>query len=104
MRDLKSKFVVVGDYIYMGKCVFHKDLIAEGDKPVGGGEFFFNKDDASFTFYGTSHDFGTATLAQITNAIQKGNVAERRRPTRYAAFNCYYCQELSQIQERKLIV
>jgi len=94
------KFVIVGDNLYMGKVVYHKELINTGDVVLGGGYFLYNDKDDSFTFYGDSHDFGRATEEQVRNAVEKGNVGERCRPQRYAQHNLYYTYDIGLMSER----
>lgn len=100
---LHPKFIVVGDNIYMGKVTFHKELLNEGDKPVGGGWFYYKQEDNSFTFYGDSHDFGRANIEDIRKAVLLGNVGDRRRSQRLRDHIFYYCYDIGLLSERELL-
>jgi len=63
---LKQKFVIVDNLILVGRVQLHKDL---HPAPLGGGLWFWDQDKNILYLYGTSHDFGSVTQAQVDNAI-----------------------------------
>jgi hypothetical protein len=66
------KFIVEGDNLIIAKCTYHKQLVIETEKVKGGG--WWSLKDKTFTLSGDSHDFGMATVEDIKNCIDKGNV------------------------------
>lgn len=75
--DIFPKFIIetdgeLGDCLIISKCTYHKDLVTDLTKVKGGGLFIFK--DETFTFYGTSQDFGTATVEDVKHCIDLGNV------------------------------
>ena len=70
--SLNSKFIIEDGKLILSKCVYHKDLVIDKTKLQGGGWFKFEDD--GFTFYGSSHDFGQASLEDIQKAINDDKV------------------------------
>jgi len=75
--DIFPKFIIetdddLGDCLILSKCTYHKDLVTDPTKVKGGGMFILK--DGTFTFYGTSQDFGPATLEDIQNCVDNNNV------------------------------
>lgn len=96
-KELFPKFVIVNDCLRLGKVVFHKELLNEGEVCEGGGWFHYNSEDNSFTFYGSSHDLGRATLVSIQRAVELGNVGDKRSVGRHKDHKFYYCVEIGDI-------
>lgn len=99
-KELFPKFVIVSGCLRLGKVVYHKELLNEGEVCSGGGWFHYNSDDNSFTFYGASHDLGRASLTDIQKAVTDGNVGDKRRANRHNDHKFYYCGEISNISNR----
>jgi len=75
--DKFPKFIIetdseLGDCLILSKCTYHKDLVIDKDRVKGGG--WYNLKANIFTFYGDSHDFGSAKMEDIKCCIIKGNV------------------------------
>jgi len=72
MADVFPKFIVEGDTLVIAKCTYHYQIVNDKEKVKGGG--WWRKDGDNFILHGSSHDFGSATLEDIKNCINKGNV------------------------------
>jgi hypothetical protein len=77
--EVYPKFVVkmdneLGLVLCIAKCTYHKELIADEQKPKGGGWWRLDTDTKTFTLYGDSHDLGAATLEDIQTCINTGKV------------------------------
>lgn len=75
------KFIVEDDKLIIGKVSYHKDLVSDKEKVKGGGWWSLNKDTNTFTLKGDSHDYGRASIEDIKNCIDKGNVFSNRYQT-----------------------
>lgn len=83
--DIKNKFVLVntteGLVIYIGRCVFHKDLVSENDinkkRVLGGGEWEFSKDSGKLKLFGESHDFGWVNIDVIKPVLEEKKLYQR---------------------------
>lgn len=68
---LKLKFIHDEKYIRFGKVKFHKELInSKLNKPIGGGEFEFNREEKTLRLFGVSHDFGKYNINMIKHIIE----------------------------------
>lgn len=101
MSDIFPKFIIVGDQLYLGKVIYHKQLASEGEVVKGGGWFDYNSEDKSFTLHGDSYDFGRATIEDIQACIIKGNVGVKYAPYRYANHTFYYRDQCGEITKLK---
>jgi hypothetical protein len=77
--DVFPKFIIetddlLGDCIIIAKVTRHYQIVVNKDKVKGGGWFKMNKATNTITLHGESDQFGRATLEDITNCINKGNV------------------------------
>ena len=75
--DVFPKFIIktddeLGDCLIIAKCSYRKDLADDASKVKGGGWWVFK--DNTFVMYGDSHDFGAATIEDIKNCVNSGNV------------------------------
>jgi len=78
------KFIIesvegLGDCLIIAKCTFHKQLATIIDNVKGGGWFRFDAESKTFILYGESHDFGKATIEDITNCIKNDKVYRNSR-------------------------
>lgn len=71
--ELCSKFIIEDGNLVMAKVAYHKDLVGFKDDVIGGGWFRY-KDDKTFVFYGSSHEFGKALLEDIQRCVSEGKV------------------------------
>lgn len=84
-EDVKNKFVLVntedGLVIYIGRCIFHKDLVSETqikqEKVLGGGEWDLNRETGKLKLFGESHDFGYLRIETIKPVLESGEFYER---------------------------
>lgn len=75
MSDVFPKFIITDGKLVLSKCTFHKELILDESEVIkGGGWFIYNSEANSFTFHGTSHEFGSASLEDIQQAVNDDNV------------------------------
>lgn len=77
--DVFPKFIVEDDAelglcVVISKCTYHKELTDDVDIVKGGGFYAYDSDEKTFTFSGSSHDFGEAREEDIKTAIANGNV------------------------------
>lgn len=85
------KFIIQDGNLIIGRCMFHKQLSTNTKNVIGGGWYDHNKEDKKFTLFGTSFDFGTASIEDIKNCIELGNVylsrvAEHKKAKNYSFF------------------
>lgn len=71
---LFPKFIIEDDKLILMKVKYHKDIATDVTKVIGGGQFHYNHDTNTFTFSGSSHDFGGVTEEKIRKCIESNNV------------------------------
>lgn len=69
MIGIKNKFVLVENEIILGRVTFHKELHTS---PLGGGMWYFHKEQNKIILYGDSNDFGPVSKQQVYNANIQG--------------------------------
>lgn len=67
--DIFPKFIIEDGSLILGKVTYHKDLVTDKEKVKGGGFFHFDKETATFCFYGRSNDYGKASMEDIKKCI-----------------------------------
>ena len=72
MTDLFPKFIISNDSIILSRCTFHNELAVMKEEVKGGGWFELKED--TFTFYGSSDEFGEASIDDIKKAVQDNKV------------------------------
>lgn len=77
--DTFPKFIIetdneLGDCLIIAKVTYHKQIVTDKNKVLGGGWYGLNNDTKEITFYGKSEDFGKATLEDIKRCVDSGNV------------------------------
>lgn len=72
--DVFPKFIIEDNKLIISKCTYHKELVTDKEKVQGGGWFIYDHKFKSFTLYGSSHDFGEATIENIKKCILDDNV------------------------------
>lgn len=82
--EVFNKFLIVDDKLFIQRCTYHYEILdrvkkymtdeelIDGGKVSGGG--WWEKKDETFILFGSSEDFGTATLDDIANCINSGKV------------------------------
>jgi len=73
--DVFPKFIVViddvdGYCLLMAKVSFHKQLLSDNQKCLGGGWFNYDRESNTFFLHGESHDFGKASLENIKKCFE----------------------------------
>lgn len=63
-----------GDYIVIGKCTYHKELSRDIANIKGGGWWIIDKEESTFTLYGSSEDFGKARFGDILACVKNKRV------------------------------
>ncbi len=72
MTNIFPKFIIEDGNLIIGKVEFHKHLVVDKDKCVGGGWWKIN--DGICIFSGESIDFGPAPLSLIKKAVEEKKV------------------------------
>jgi hypothetical protein len=72
LEDLHPKFIIEDGNLIISRCNFHKDIVCEEEKVKGGG--WFKIKNGEITFYGSSDDFGAASLEDIKKCVEEGRV------------------------------
>lgn len=72
---LFSKYILLesGQLIF-GKVSYHKNLLQEGEKCIGGGGFHVDLENDTVTLFGESHDYGSAPLEKLREAVEAGSI------------------------------
>lgn len=73
------KFIIEDGKLILMKVTYHKDMVTDKTKVKGGGWFVYSASDNTFTLSGENHDFGKATLEDIRQCIESGNVYSDNR-------------------------
>jgi Janus/Ocnus family (Ocnus) len=97
--DVFPKFICEDDFLILSKCTYHKQLVTDSTKVKGGGWFKYDSIDKSFTFFGTSEDFGRAFIETITNCIKLGKVYTNSSQTHdiSADYDFYYKNDYDEL-------
>jgi len=73
--DVFPKFVVVrdeeegGPCIIIAKCTYHRELVTDVTKVMGGGWWTLDRDNKCFTLYGESDEFGKVSDDVLMDCI-----------------------------------
>ena len=73
---LFPKFIIEGDSLILSKVSKHKhkNLVTDVEKVKGGGIFNFDSETNTFTFSGSSYEFGKATFENISECVKNKKV------------------------------
>lgn len=74
MNDVFPKFIIQGDSLIMSRVTYHRELKFGDESVKGGGWFNWNEDTNTFTFRGSSEDFGQAKIDDIKECIKNDKV------------------------------
>lgn len=72
--DIFPKFIIEDGALIIQKVTYHMDIVTDKSKCVGGGWFKYVPDSKTFMFFGSSDEFGTATLEQIQECVTNNEV------------------------------
>ena len=72
--NIHPKFVLINDAIILGKVEFHREFAHGTDNISSGGWFSVDGPNKTFTLYGSSDDFGRATLREVQHAVEHNKV------------------------------
>ncbi len=99
--EVFPKFIIEGEKIIIGKCSFHKDMVTDKSIVKGGGWFKFVNN--MFILYGSSHDFGKASIEDIKECFKTGEVYDRNGNSflkRYGSkFQFFYSENIEILTE-----
>lgn len=84
MSEAQPKWIIEGPRLIIGKVTNHSQLATNMNKVRGGGWWHMDRESKHITLYGSSADFGYASLEAVSDAIQAG---ECHSSTRECAFN-----------------
>lgn len=83
--ELYPKFIIEDDSLIISKVSYHKHIATDVSKVKGGGWFKWVEqgegEKRMLVFYGESTDFGKATIEDIKECIQSGNVFTNKYQT-----------------------
>lgn len=76
--EVYQKFIIEtddteGDCLILAKCTFHYELVTDQLKVKGGGWWSMDKE-KKITLFGSSHDFGDASIEDIQQCIKNKKV------------------------------
>jgi len=72
MSDKKQKFIITqGGKFRQGRVQLHMDLQRDGDKAIGGGWWYWDRDENVLYLYALSVDFGPVTQEQIDEVMDQ---------------------------------
>ena len=83
--DKFPKFIIENGDLILSKVTFHKEIATNKDDVVGGGSFYYDSEDNSFTFSGSSYDFGSVSFNQVKQCVDNDRVFSNRRKRRSIA-------------------
>ena len=74
--DLFPKYIVEDDCLIIGKVSYHKELATDKTKVKGGGWFRWDNEGSKriLILYGSSNDFGKASLNDVKICVEAGKV------------------------------
>jgi len=72
--ELLPRYIVEDDFIMLGEVAYQGHLATDKTKVKGGGNYLFDKTKNAFIFYGTSVEFGKASLEDVMNCVANGAV------------------------------
>ena len=72
--DIFPKFIIEDGNLIIGKVTYHSELMYEKENVSGGGWFNYKPKLKTFTFFGSSHDFGKSSLEDVKKAVLENRV------------------------------
>ena len=72
MSDVFPKFVIEDGDLIIANCTYHKEIVTDTSKVIGGG--FWQKVNEFYIFSGSSYEFGKAKLEDIKACIANKRV------------------------------
>jgi hypothetical protein len=104
--NIFPKFIIEGDSLILSKVTYHKELVTDKEKVKGGGWFRYDKENDTFIFYGTSEDFGQASIEDIKKCVL-GNHVYRNRSQKFSIseahnFSYYTGSEIIELRKTPL--
>lgn len=68
------KFIIENGNLILMKVTYHSEIVTDKTKVKGGGWFTYKTETNTFTLSGDSHDFGKASIEDITKCVLGGRV------------------------------
>lgn len=102
MMEVFNKFVIEDGNLVIAKCSYHNQLVhRSSNKDIRGGLWMIDRGTNTVTLYGSSDQFGMATMEAIKECIDKGEVYTNKYSTHSIAdkynFNYEYWEGSEQI-------
>jgi hypothetical protein len=72
--DVFCKFIIEGDALIIGKVTYHYQLVNKKEDVKGGGWFRYGPEGRHLILYGSSEDFGKASLEDIRHCVENDEV------------------------------
>jgi hypothetical protein len=80
---MAKKFIINNGNLVMGHVEYHKELLSDHTKTVGGGWWEYNKEKDIMYLYSRSMDFGQAKREDVIGAIQTGLISTSLNNTKF---------------------
>ena len=76
--ELYPKFVIEDGALIISKVTYHREIVTDKAKCVGGGWFKFISESNTFMFFGSSDEFGTASFENIQKCVTNKQVYKHK--------------------------
>ncbi len=76
--EVFPQFIIEGDALIIQKATYHREIVTNRSEVKGGGWFRYSTDKNTFTFFGSSEDFGTAKFEDIKKCVEEKKVFSGR--------------------------
>lgn len=85
------KFIIEGGTMVLGLVGFHRELARNRSLVIGGGWYHYDPKEDSYTFYGSSEEFGAVSQEKIKECVE----SLPKRSDDSSAPQAYYYSDLS---------
>lgn len=69
-----SKYIIEDQDLILSNCTMHNDLVTDKKNVKGGGLFKYEDNIKTFTLFGSSFEFGTASLKDVKACVEADRV------------------------------
>lgn len=106
VEDLKLKWIIQDGHLILGKVKYHTELVTDLAKVKGGGLWDMDIDSNVILLYGSSSDYGYASIEDVSAAVQAGNCDATHREGRYNEFSYFYSTfyKLEEAKHNRLVI
>jgi hypothetical protein len=89
--DFKPKWIIEKDQLIIGKVKFHRDLACVKQQVKGGGLYAIDYENATLWLYGSSDEFGRASMEDVAKCVKNGKVGSLGDEEACKGWKIYYC-------------